>query len=371
MSKNGINYFPFESNTVFNKRVKLLFNEFDSHGPWIWFCLLNKIYSECGYYYDLTDKEEYDLFCSDVCKKQVSVVDEIVKGCIRRGLFDESVFNTFGILTSDRIQKNYIDATRDRRKKGSIIELEKSIWLIEIPAKEINFRLKTGNTKEFPGKNENSRENFEDSQENISQKRRKEKRREEKKINKPKAGFPDENPGTPKIDFLNTLLGIFQEEYKISRGFDYTIVNPGKEHQAIGKLLQAYRKKNPDKNTEHAAADIRKYFKDCLTIENTFDFDNMSPSYIVSKFNEIRSKIEAIRKGRKTPTPQPQQGARTIPQYGTPPPGLVKFRQECPTGSRWEYDGHIFTAKDDGLYNDTVVIHWDDVVYLNLKAYHG
>lgn len=119
-----------------NKKVKLIFNEFDSHGPWVWECLKCEIYEKKGYYFDISDPDELMLFASDVCKKPVPLVKEIINGCVRRGLLDESVFNTFKVLTSDRIQFNYLDGTREPRKKGYGIELINEYLVIEIPITE-------------------------------------------------------------------------------------------------------------------------------------------------------------------------------------------------------------------------------------------
>lgn len=135
-NKPGIKYFSQDSDHVLNKKVKLLFNEFDANGPWVWECLKCEIYGKKGYYFDISDTDELMLFASDVCKKQVSLVKEIINGCVRRGLFDETVFNVFKVLTSDRIQNNYLDGTREPRKKGYGIELINEYMLIDIGQNE-------------------------------------------------------------------------------------------------------------------------------------------------------------------------------------------------------------------------------------------
>jgi len=69
-----------------------------------------KIYREKGYWIDWYDEDSKMLFAQDECKLETSVVDEVVNGCIRRSLFDKGVFDMFGVLTSDRIQENYVIA---------------------------------------------------------------------------------------------------------------------------------------------------------------------------------------------------------------------------------------------------------------------
>lgn len=149
--KEGIDYYPVESDHVYNKKVRLLINEFDSDGYWIWSCLLSKIYKEKGYYMDLCNVDELELFAIDVCKKKVSLVKEVIGGCVRRGLFDQTVFDVFELLTSDRIQLNYLHATNERRKKGTCITLISEILLIEEDKEWKNVSI-TGISEVFPGK---------------------------------------------------------------------------------------------------------------------------------------------------------------------------------------------------------------------------
>ena len=127
----GMRYYSMDSDHVQNKKIKLLINEFDSHGYWIYQCLLCEITYDKGYYMDTQDKDQLILFASDVCKKPVSLVNEVIKGCVRRDLFNQDVFNSFGVLTNDRIQDNYIEATFERRKKGSIIKILSNLLCVD------------------------------------------------------------------------------------------------------------------------------------------------------------------------------------------------------------------------------------------------
>jgi hypothetical protein len=158
--KPGIPYYSMDSDHTENSKIKLLINEFDSHGYWIYQCILGRIYKNKGYFMDLNDMDELTLFASDVCKKQVALVMEVIKGCVRRGLFDKTVYDMFNKLTNDRIQSNYIDATRDRRKKGTTVNIIVDFFVIEIPQNEKNFQLleiKKDNSRE---KLNNSREEY-------------------------------------------------------------------------------------------------------------------------------------------------------------------------------------------------------------------
>ncbi len=119
MAKNaeaGIDYFPMNADIIHNPKIKLVVAEFGSKTTWaVLLPLYCKIYREKGYWIDWADEDSKLLFAQDECKIELSVVNEFVTGCIRRSLFNKRVFDLFGVLTSDRIQENYFEATKRRR----------------------------------------------------------------------------------------------------------------------------------------------------------------------------------------------------------------------------------------------------------------
>ena len=98
--ESGINYYPVQVNHTQNSKIRLLFNEFGADGYWVWKCLLDRIYEDKGYYMDLKNRDELELFATDVCRKKVFAVEEIIAGCVRRGLFDKTVADLFGKKSS-------------------------------------------------------------------------------------------------------------------------------------------------------------------------------------------------------------------------------------------------------------------------------
>lgn len=121
--KPGISFYRFDSGHILNKKVRLLYNEYNSDGYYIWSCLLDKAYSEWGYYFDMNDLEEMELFAAEYCKKSLTLIREVIAGCIRRGLFDKTVADLFGILTSTMMQETFLVATSERRAKGTPFEM--------------------------------------------------------------------------------------------------------------------------------------------------------------------------------------------------------------------------------------------------------
>jgi hypothetical protein len=124
----GISYFPMNTDIIHNPKVKLVVAEFGSKTTWaVLLPLYCKIYREKGYWVDWYDEDSKLLFAQDECRVELSVVNELVNGCIRRSLFNKGVFETFGVLTSDRIQENYFEATKRYEK----IEVFEELLLID------------------------------------------------------------------------------------------------------------------------------------------------------------------------------------------------------------------------------------------------
>lgn len=127
--KPGISFYRMDSGHVTNKKVRLLMNEFDTDGYYIWKCIIDYGYKEHGYFFDMSDKDAFELFASDYCRKKLTLIREVIAGCLRRGLFDQAVAEKFGILTCEMMQETFVIATEDRRSKGSVFTMCKE-WLL-------------------------------------------------------------------------------------------------------------------------------------------------------------------------------------------------------------------------------------------------
>ena len=80
----------------------------------------------------------------------------------------------------------------------------------------------------------------------------------------------------------------------------------GKERAAIGWILQEYKNKNPDNDSEMTRSGLKHYFNLCVNINDNWLRQNMSLSILRSKFNEINNILKnGNRKGnRKGATPE-------------------------------------------------------------------
>jgi len=136
----GIAYYRMNCGHIRNKKVRLLVNEYKGAGYWIWCCILDQAYEGKGYYFDYT-KDELEVFAADICKESLELVEKVIECCLRRGLFDKRLYEQYNILTSKRMQEIYVDATAERRRKGTEVELIEEYVLINIPEDSRNITI--------------------------------------------------------------------------------------------------------------------------------------------------------------------------------------------------------------------------------------
>lgn len=123
-TKLGLDYFPHDTHTDQDTALALVEAEFGLDAYAVYFKLLEFIYSQ-GYAIPW-GSDECLLFAKRIGTFGVSSrISEIIKGLVRRSLFDEGVFNSFQILTSASIQVRWLEA---KRKK--VEDIEKNIRLV-------------------------------------------------------------------------------------------------------------------------------------------------------------------------------------------------------------------------------------------------
>ena len=126
--ESGIQYFPMNTDIITHTKLKLIISEFGSKAWGVIVPLLCKIYREKGYYIEWVDDDMKLLFAQDECKSELSYVNDVVNRCIKRGFFHEEMFDSYGILTSDRIQENYFEA----KKRTKDVEVIREFILVAL-----------------------------------------------------------------------------------------------------------------------------------------------------------------------------------------------------------------------------------------------
>lgn len=131
--KTGIDY--FELDCQIDERIRLIQAEFGLKGFAVVVKLFQKIYGEQGYYCEW-DEERQFLFMAEnaVSSDCKNLIESVIFACVRRGIFSQDKFNKYGILTSEEIQKKYLNATTKRE----LVEVKKEYLLISDGIKNKN-----------------------------------------------------------------------------------------------------------------------------------------------------------------------------------------------------------------------------------------
>lgn len=118
MAKNRLDWFKLDCQC--DDKIELIEAEFGLMGFAVVVRLWQKIYGGEGYYCEWND--DVALMFARKNGLGVNVVSEIVSAALKRGIFDQGMFKTRGILTSHGIQERYYDCAN--RRKGEKIRPE-------------------------------------------------------------------------------------------------------------------------------------------------------------------------------------------------------------------------------------------------------
>lgn len=160
-TKTGLDYYPMDVGFLRDKKVRLLRSEFGASSVLFVLYVLGKVYEGDGYFLRW-DKDEL-LLAADELREQPTYISEVLQGCLTRSLFDERVFQMFGVLTSAGIQRRYLRGC----EKRDVITVFSEYWLLNICSKSdvpVGIRAKLALVSVTGGNNDvNSPENSENS----------------------------------------------------------------------------------------------------------------------------------------------------------------------------------------------------------------
>ena len=95
--------------------------------------------------------------------------------------------------------------------------------------------------------------------------------------------------------FVDTLLGIWSEEYKLSRNIDYVVIK-GKDSRGISCLLTLFKQQQPDLDSAEMLDYCRTFFRKSLALDDPFLYQNSNPSLFYSQINKINSLLHTSKK---------------------------------------------------------------------------
>jgi len=116
--KTGIDYFSHDVDMLQDKKIMILKAKHGLIGYAVFLRLLEELYRE-NYY--LKADEDFNVLFADANNIALNVYIEVLNVCINKGLFNKKLYDEYSILTSKRIQLNFISATL-RRKEVEFIE---------------------------------------------------------------------------------------------------------------------------------------------------------------------------------------------------------------------------------------------------------
>lgn len=121
--KDGLEYFPLDTDMDQDDKVRLIEAEHGMLGFGILVKLFMKIYKE-GYYYEWGEMQQ--LLFSRSINVDINKVIAVINSCLKWNLFDNNLFEQHGILTSKGIQRRYAKATSRRNN----VKVAKEYWLL-------------------------------------------------------------------------------------------------------------------------------------------------------------------------------------------------------------------------------------------------
>ena len=130
--KDGVDYFPKDTDFYGDDKVRLLRAEFQSKGMYLLDYLLCDLYGKNGYFIRWGKDKCYLVSDGAGCGCAPNFVEEFVNRCVACSFFDERVYNVFGVLTSSGIQRRYIRMFNSRPD----IPMIKEYWLLDVNDKK-------------------------------------------------------------------------------------------------------------------------------------------------------------------------------------------------------------------------------------------
>ena len=278
INKAGIDYFPFDVDFFQDEKIQFTSARFGMRGEAITVRLLCKIYRN-GYFMEFNDDTAL-LFAKGVgdgC--QPTLVKDVVYELLRRGFFDKSIFERFGILTSKGIQSRYFEAAKRYKKVDVIREylLADVSEMINVNINSINVNINSKNVYINPQK---KREEIE-----IENKK-------EKDISRGGDCRAEARPVSPSDEFslfissFNAIRGAkFQAIKKVRTQFDARL----KEGFTPAQMLQALQKAMKDKY--HADTGYKYLTPEFFTRSDKIDKFLNAPEPAKKNFEEAITKM--------------------------------------------------------------------------------
>jgi hypothetical protein len=255
--KKDAYYFPHYCNARHNRKLRRVIKDLGVEGYGIYFMLLEILREQIDFRYPFSD---VDLLENEFGTSKAKIETVITK----YDLFQIDEQKNFFSLKFIFYLQPYIERT-NRARDAAKVRWDKVL---------------TDNNNENYNANAMQMQN----KCNANQNARKVK---ESKVKESK----DKTAAKKPADFIDKILEIFCIEYEKIKGIDYIISNKGKERAAIGKLINLNKEKNPEKKSDEVLLDFTLFFAKCISINNEYLHNVVSPAQILSNINQYKSYI--------------------------------------------------------------------------------
>lgn len=119
IKKRGLDYFPMNTDFIHNRLVRRVLKREGDTALGVLLQTLCSIYSGEGYYVS-ADTLFYEDLADCFYAQEAADVERIIRYAVECGIFDATLFNGYGILTSANIQRQFLFITR--RRTASLID---------------------------------------------------------------------------------------------------------------------------------------------------------------------------------------------------------------------------------------------------------
>jgi hypothetical protein len=133
--KKGISYFSVDVDIFADRKLRRVRHIHSAGAMAVVLRALCCVYGENGYYAQADADFYFDI--AEELSLDEAFVRAVIQSCAETGFFDAGLFDSCGVLTSRRIQRNYLDATRKRANA----KMDQSLCLVGegITAEETAF----------------------------------------------------------------------------------------------------------------------------------------------------------------------------------------------------------------------------------------
>lgn len=111
-AKEGLDYFPLDVDMHEDDKLIVVLGKFGIQGYGVIIRLLSEIYKN-SYFYNWSIKEQYVF--SNRINVDINLINDVVNECVEWGFFDKNTYDVHRVLTSQGIQRRYLEAAKRRK----------------------------------------------------------------------------------------------------------------------------------------------------------------------------------------------------------------------------------------------------------------